>query len=419
MGAASVLGGTHGWEGFGFRGLSEKKEMAIPSYVSVPSATTRKESKMKSRCLAVIVLAAAAILMYGCMKKKTVALDIRKAPFGQTSEGQPVDLYTLTNAHGLQVRIMNYGAIVVSLDVPDRSGKIDDVTLGYDSLSGYLKETPYFGAIVGRYGNRIAKGAFTLNGVKYRLAKNNGANHLHGGLKGFDKVVWNAEPVREENAVGLKLTNLSKDGEEGYPGNLTSTVTYTLTNDNALSIRYEAETDKATPINLTNHCYFNLAGQGNGDILSHELMLNADKYTPVDEGLIPTGELKSVKGTPMDFTSPVTIGSRIDQVSGGYDHNYVLNKGADGMTLAARVYEPVSGRVMEIKTTEPGIQFYSGNFLNGSITGKAGKVYNKHFGFCLETQHFPDSPNKPNFPSTILNPGKKYTSETIIAFSVK
>ena len=374
---------------------------------------------MKSRCVAVVVPVAVAVLMSGCMQKKTAALNIQKAPFGQTRDGQPVDVYTLTNANGLQVRIMNYGAIVVSLDVPDRNGKIADVTLGYDSLGGYLKETPYFGAIVGRYGNRIAKGEFRLNGVKYRLAKNNGANHLHGGIKGFDKVVWNAEPIKQENAVGLKLTYLSKDGEEGYPGNLTSTVTYTLSNDNSLSIGYEAETDKATPINLTNHCYFNLAGQGSGDILGHELMLNADKYTPVDAGLIPTGELKNVEGTPMDFTSPASIGSRIDRVPGGYDHNYVLNKGNGGMTLAARVYEPASGRVMEIKTTEPGIQFYSGNFLDGSITGKGGKVYNKHYGFCLETQHFPDSPNKPGFPSAILNPGKKYTSETVITFSVK
>jgi aldose 1-epimerase len=345
--------------------------------------------------------------------------NIQKESFGRTPDGKQIDLYTLTNTNGLKARIMNYGAILVSLEVPDKNGKFADITLGYDTPDGYFEESPYFGATIGRYGNRIAKGRFTLDGVEYKLATNNGENHLHGGIKGFDKVMWNAMEVRTKEGVGVKLTYLSKDGEEGYPGNLSCTVIYILTNNNELKISYEAETDKPTVINLTNHSYFNLTGQGNGDILGHELMIDADNYTPVDEGLIPTGEIKSVKDTPMDFTAPTPIGSRIDQVPGGYDHNYVLNSGGDTMALAVRVYEPTSGRVMEIYTTEPGIQFYSGNFLDGSITGKQGKVYYKHYGFCLETQHFPDSPNKPHFPSVVLRPGEKYTHETIHKFYTK
>jgi aldose 1-epimerase len=341
---------------------------------------------------------------------------VKKEPFGGLPDGTAVELYTLTNGKDLKARLITYGAILVSLEIPDRNGTPGDITLGCDSLDGYLKVSPYFGAIVGRYANRIAKGRFVLDGVDYRLANNNGVNHLHGGIKGFDKVVWAAEPIKEANAVGVRFSYLSRDGEEGYPGNLKVVVTYFLTNDNELRIAYEAETDKATPVNLTHHSYFNLAG--GGDILGHELMLYADKYTPVDESLIPTGEVLDVKGTPMDFRTSATIGSRITQVKGGYDHNYVLKSGG-AMALAARVYEPVTGRLMEISTNEPGIQFYSGNFLDGTIAGKGGRVYPKHGGFCLETQHFPDSPNKPDFPSTILRPGHKFTSLTVHKFSMK
>ena len=344
-------------------------------------------------------------------------MDVKKEPFGVLPDGTAVELYTLTNEKSLKARLTTYGATLVSLEVPDRNGTPGDISLGYDSLDGYLKVSPYFGAIVGRYGNRIAKGRFILDGIEYRLANNNGVNHLHGGIKGFDKVVWTAEPVNETDAVGVRFSYLSKDGEEGYPGNLKVVATYSLTNDNELRIAYEAETDKATPVNLTHHSYFNLAGQG--DILGHELTLYADKYTPVDEGLIPTGEVLDVKGTPMDFTAPAAIGSRIAQVKGGYDHNYVLRSGGGTLALAAGVYEPVTGRLMEISTTEPGIQFYSGNFLDGTITGKGGHVYPLHGGFCLETQHFPDSPNHPNFPSAILEPGRKLTSLTVHKFSTK
>jgi aldose 1-epimerase len=323
---------------------------------------------------------------------------------------------------------MTYGGIVRTLEVPDRDGNLGDIVLGYDSLDEYIENNPYFGALVGRYGNRIAKGKFTLDGVEYTLATNNGPNHLHGGVKGFDKVVWGAEPMEDETSVGLKLTYRSYDGEEGYPGNLKCTVIYTLTNDNELKVSYEAETDKPTVLNLTHHSYFNLAGHGSGDILAHELMLTADNFTPVDEGLIPTGEIKAARGTLMDFTRPTPIGSRIAQVKGGYDHNYVLNSSDGSLALAASVYESRSGRVMEIFTTEPAIQFYSGNFLDGSNKGKGARrvgaparqaVYNKHNGFCLETQHFPDSPNKANFPSVVLKPGEKYTHLTVHKFSAR
>lgn len=337
--------------------------------------------------------------------------------FGQMPDGTQIDLFTLTNPNGIRARIMTYGATLVSLETPDRDGNLTDIMLGFDTLEGYLTDHPYFGVIVGRYANRIGKGKFTLDGVEYTLATNNGENHLHGGIKGFDKVVWKLEEIKAGgDEAFVTLSYVSKDGEEGYPGNLSCRVTYTLTKDDELKISYEAETDKTTIINLTNHAYWNLAGQGTGDILGHELMLNADKYTPVDEGLIPTGEIKAVKDTPMDFTEPMTIGSRIDQVTGGYDHNYVLNSGGGSMALAARVYEPTTGRVLEIQTLQPGIQFYSGNFLDGSITGKSAKVYNKHYGFCLETQHYPDSPNKLDFPSVVLKPGQKYSTETIHKF---
>jgi aldose 1-epimerase len=357
--------------------------------------------------------------------KGKAKMDVMKEAFGKTADGTEVDLYKLTNANGLRASIMTYGAIVVSLEVPDSKGKLADIVLGFDTLEEYLKGHPYFGAIVGRYGNRIGKGKFTLNGVEYKLAVNNGPNHLHGGIKGFDKVVWNAEPVEKDDAVGVKLSYLSKDGEEGYPGNLSVTVIYTLTNNDELKIEYQATTDKATPINVTHHSYFNLAGQGEGDILSHELTLNADRFTPVDEGLIPTGELRPVKGTPFDFTKPVAIGARVGQDNEqlkfglGYDHNFVLNSGGGKLALAATLHEPTTGRVMEIHTTEPGIQFYSGNFLDGTNIGKGGKVYKHRYGFCLETQHFPDSPNKPDFPSVTLNPGEKYTHITVHKFSAR
>jgi aldose 1-epimerase len=359
-------------------------------------------------------------------KEAKEKMDIQVTPFGKTADGQEVRLYTLTNAKGLEARVMTYGAIVVSLKVPDKKGKMDDVVLGYDNLDSYVKSSPYFGAIVGRYGNRIGKGKFTLDGVTYdKLALNdNGKNHLHGGVKGFDKVVWADEPVRRANGVGVQLSYLSKDGEEGYPGNLKATVTYVLTNDNELRIEYAATTDKATPVNLTHHGYWNLTG-GQRDILGHVLTLKADKFTPVDKGLIPTGALVPVKGTVMDFTKPTAIGARIEdkyeqlQFGGGYDHNWVLNKGDKDTTLAARVYEPTSGRVMEVFTKEPAIQFYSGNFLDGTITGKGGTVYKHRWGLCLETQHYPDSPNKPNFPSTILRPGQKYETTTVYRFSTK
>jgi len=379
---------------------------------------------LNSIALAVTLLSMA-LVFCSCKAKGKMGMDVKKEAFGRTPDGREVELYTLTNANGLKAKIMTYGAIVVSLEVPDRNGNLADIVLGYDTLDEYIKNNPYFGAIVGRYGNRIGKARFTLNGVEYKLAANNGENHLHGGIKGFDKVVWDAEPVRQKNAVGVKLTYLSKDGEENYPGNLSCTVIYTLTNKDELKISYEAETDKATPINLTHHSYFNLAGHGARDILDHELTLKADRFLPVDSGLIPTGELRSVKGTVMDFTKPTAIGARIGadykqlRFGKGYDHNWVLNSSDGSLALAAKVYEPTTGRVMEIYTTEPGIQFYSGNFLDGSNIGKGGKVYKHRYGFCLETQHFPDSPNEPNFPSVILNPGQKYIHVTVHKFYTK
>jgi aldose 1-epimerase len=343
--------------------------------------------------------------------------------FGKTPSGEEVKLFTLTNSHGMEAGITNYGARVTSLKVPDKTGQLADVVLGFDSLDGYLKQNPYFGAIVGRYGNRIAKGRFTLDGHEYKLAVNNGENALHGGLKGFDKVVWAAEPIQSADGPGVKLTYVSKDGEEGYPGTLTATVTYVLTGANELRISYDAATDKDTVVNLTNHSYFNLAGQGEGDILGHEVTLLADRFTPVDKGLIPTGELRSVDKTPFDFRQPTAIGARINnddqqiKFGGGYDHNFVLNRTGDGLTLAARVHEPKTGRIMEVSTTEPGLQFYTGNFLDGTITGKAGKVYPKRAAFCMETQQFPDSPNHPKFPTVVLKPGARYQTTTVYRFS--
>jgi aldose 1-epimerase len=350
-------------------------------------------------------------------QKEENKMSIKKELFGK-ADGKDVFLYTLENKNGLIAKISNYGAIVTSLIVPDKNGKFDDIVLGFDSLQDYLDGHPYFGAIVGRYGNRIAKGRFSLDGVEYTLATNNEKNHLHGGIKGFDKAVWNAEEFESNDGVGLKLSYISPDGEEGYPGNLSVKVTYTLTNNNELKIDYEAETDKATPVNITHHGYFNLAGAGKKDILDHILQIDADKYTVVDETLIPTGELRNVENTPMDFIAPHLIGERIEHVSGGYDHNYVLNNNGK-MVKVIKVYEPESGRIMEVLTTEPGVQFYSGNFLDGTNIGKDGKVYYKHYGFCLETQHFPDSPNQPDFPSTILKPGEKYGYTTIYRFLIR
>jgi aldose 1-epimerase len=345
-----------------------------------------------------------------------MVLSIEKTPYGEMPDGAKVDLYTLTNGRGMKVKLTNYGAITVSVEAPDKAGKAADVTLGYDTLDEWLKSTSYFGATVGRYANRIAKGKFTLDGKTCTLATNNGENALHGGIKGFDKVLWNAEPVKTANSVGVKFHYLSKDGEEGYPGNLSVTAVYSLTGDNEFRVQFSATTDKPTIVNLAHHTYWNLTGGAAGDILGHELMLAADKYTPVDAGLIPTGELKAVAGTPMDFTKPTAIGARIDQVEGGYDHNYVLRNQGGKVARAARVVEPKSGRVMEISSDQPGIQFYSGNFLDGTVTGKGGVVYKKHWGFCLETQHYPDSPNKPDFPSVVLRPGQTYKHVMIHKF---
>jgi aldose 1-epimerase len=346
-------------------------------------------------------------------------LSVEKSSYGKLPDGRPVDLYTLTNAKGMQVKLTNYGAITVSVEVPDRHGQSADVTLGYDTLAGWLTNTSYFGATVGRYANRIAKGKFALDGKTYTLATNNGENHLHGGSKGFDKLLWDAQPVDTGQTVGVRFAYLSQDGEEGYPGNLRVTALYTLNNDNEFMVQFSATADKPTIVNLAHHSYWNLAGAAAGDILGHELMLNADKYTPVDASLIPTGELKSVKNTPMDFTKPTAIGARIAQVEGGYDHNFVLRNQTGRVALAARVYEPKSGRVLEIRTDQPGIQFYSGNFLDGSVTGKGGIVYKKHWGFCLETQHYPDSPNHPDFPPVVLRPGQTYKHTMVHKFSTR
>ncbi len=369
------------------------------------------------------VLVPVGAILFGCALPagrggRKGSVTVEKKPFGKVG-GKEVFLFTLQNARGMTVKLTNYGGIVTSLLVPDRNGKIADVVLGYDNLEGYLKDSPYFGAIVGRYANRISKGRFVLDGKEYKLACNNGPNHLHGGIVGFDKKVWDAEPYEAAHEAGVTLRYLSKDGEEGYPGNLKVQVTYALTEENELAIRYQAVTDKATPVNLTHHGYFNLKGAGEGDVLGHQVTIDADRYTVVNDELIPTGELRPVKGTPMDFTSPHTIGERIGQVKGGYDINFVLNppRDLDHPGLAAYVREPESGRVMMVYTSEPGIQFYTGNFLDGTITGKGGKVYKKHYAFCLEAQHFPDSPNHPEFPNVILRPGRMYRQVTIYRFT--
>ncbi len=362
----------------------------------------------------------ATIGIFGCSEKKPVA-GITKEPFGKAKTGELVERFTLRNKNGMEASILTYGGIIQALRLPDGPGKTLDVALGFDTLDGYLGEHPYFGALIGRYGNRIGNAKFTLNGTEYKLAANNNGHALHGGLKGFDKVVWAPREVPGDEPA-LDLTYTSKDGEEGYPGDLSVTVRYTLTNANELRIDYSATTDKDTVVNLTNHTYFNLAGAGEGDILGHSIQILADRFTPVDAGLIPTGELRAVAGTPFDFGDMKPIGSRILQPEPqlengkGYDHNYVLNSGGGPLALAARVSGPNGLRTMEVLTTEPGIQFYTGNFLDGTIKGKGGRTYGHRYGFCLETQHFPDSPNKPDFPSVVLKPGQKYQSTTVYRF---
>ncbi|MGH9409898.1 MAG: aldose epimerase family protein [Vicinamibacterales bacterium] len=350
---------------------------------------------------------------------------VTRAKTGVMFEGRPIERAVLTNAHGIEVTAINYGGIIMSLKVPDKAGALTDIVLGFDSPAGYLQTPPppYFGAIVGRYANRIAKGKFTLDGKPYTLATNDGPNHLHGGNRGFDKRMWNMQTDMGEGRASVAFSRVSPDGEEGYPGTLSVRVTYTLTDDNARIVEYHATTDKATPINLTNHSYFNLAGEGSGDILGEQLTINADRYTPIDATSIPTGEIAPVGGTPFDFRQATAIGARIDDDNQqlkngkGYDHNWVLNRAGGGLQFAARLHDPKSGRTMEVSTTEPGLQFYSGNFLDGTIKGRSGHVYAHRGALCLETQHFPDSPNHANFPSTILRPGVAYNSRTVFTFS--
>lgn len=361
------------------------------------------------------------ILFTGCSKGPKIT----KESFGKLKDGKEVSIFTLVNAKGCKARITNYGAKIVSIEVPDRNGKMADVTLGYNNAEGYEAGDHFFGAIVGRYANRIAKGKFTLDGTEYKLALNNGSNTLHGGPTGFHSQIWNAEIVTTDNYPSLKLTYHSPDMQEGYPGNMDVIVIYTWTADNALKIEYEATSDKNTVCNLTNHVYFNLKGEGNGDILGHEVMINADAFTPVDSTLIPTGELRPVKGTPFNFLPAVAVGKRIGEkydqliLGKGYDHNFVLKTKNSISVIAASAYEPVSGRMVEVYTTEPGIQFYTGNFLDGTQTGKAGKPYNFRNGLCFEAQKFPDSPNHPAFPSCVLKKGDKYNQTTIYKFTTK
>ena len=365
----------------------------------------------------------AAVLLLAGAATIHAATKVSKADFGKTPDGKAVQIFTLVNEHGLEARICTYGGVVVSLKTPDRTGKMADIVLGFDTLEGYLNPAePYFGALIGRYGNRIGHAKFTLDGKEYKLPANDGANTLHGGTKGFDKVVWTPRQLPDG---GLELTYVSKDGDQGFPGTLKATVVYHLTAANELKIEYSATTDKDTVVNLTNHSYWNLKGAGNGTILDHLLTLKASKFTPVDAGLIPTGELKPVAGTPFDFTRPTAVGSRIGQndeqlkLGNGYDHNFVLNRTGSGLSLAARVEEPTTGRVMEVETTEPAVQFYTGNFLDGTLKGKGGHVYPLRAALCLETQHYPDSPNKPSFPTTELKPGQTYKTTTVYRFSAK
>lgn len=347
---------------------------------------------------------------------------VQKTSLNLTVGGQAIDLYVLTNKNGLSAKILTYGATLVELQVPDRFGVLNDIVLGFDKPDGYLKNEPYFGVTLGRVANRIARGRFTLDGKEYRLSINDGPNHIHGGLKGFSKVVWHAEPVTDKNGAGVGFNYLSTDGEDGYPGNVSARVEYVLTDENELRTDYTAKTDKPTPVNLSNHAYFNLAGAENTDILGHELLLVADRFTAIDDTLNPTGEIVSVQDTPLDFRKSTVIGARIKQIPssiGGYDHNFILNNDSGKLALAARVYEPSTRRIMEISSTEPGVQFYTSNFLDGSIKGKKGVSYRKHHALCLEMQHFPDSVNHTNFPSIILKPGQTYTQTTVHRFSVK
>ena len=359
----------------------------------------------------------------GSKHQQSSSVPIQIDDFGITRDGHAIHLYTLRNTNGARIAITNYGGIVVSITVPDRNGKFDDVVLGFDNGEGYLQDQPYFGALIGRFANRIANARFTLNGVKYKLAANNNGNSLHGGVKGFDKVVWLANDSSTANNPALQLSYLSEDGEDGYPGNLAVTVCYTLTCENELRIDYAATTDQPTVLNLTNHSYFNLAGAGNGDILSHQVEINAEKFTPINGNLIPTGEYVEVGGTPFDFRKSTAIGERINtdheqlKLAGGYDHNFVLNSDGDALKRAARVTEPRSGRTLDVITSQAGMQLYTGNFLKGNLLGKNGKIYGRRSALCLETQHFPDSPNQPNFPSTVLNPGQRFESTTIYKFS--
>lgn len=363
------------------------------------------------------------LLMSCTASEPPIEPGVRSRSFGQLPDGRDVTLFQVSSPSGMVMEVTNYGGIITRLTAPDRDGEYVDVVLGYDELDAYLAETPYFGAIIGRYGNRIANGQFELDGETYTLAQNNGENHLHGGIQGFDKVLWEAQPFSMGSEYGVVLNYESPDGEEGYPGNLSVRVTYMLTADNRLIVSYQATTDKATPVNLTQHTYFNLAGPGSDSILDHQLMIAADHFTPIDGGLIPTGEIRPVADTPFDFTEATAIGARIDEedeqlANGlGYDHNWVLSDLSSDMRLAARVFEPTSGRVLEVLTEEPGLQFYAGNFLDGTLTGKYDEIYEYRSGFCLETQHFPDSPNQPAFPSTILRPGETYQTRTIFAFS--
>ena len=364
--------------------------------------------------LGIVVL----LLLAGCISHRSVIT----RDYGALPDGRIAELYTLTNANGLKATLTDYGAILVSMEVPDRDGKLADVTLGYDTLEGWLSNTSYFGSTVGRYGNRIAKGKITLDGTTYTLAANNGENHLHGGIKGFDKVLWDAKSLKRPGAVGVEFTRTSPDGEEGYPGELTATVTYLLTDENELRIEFKATTDKPTIVNLVHHSYWNLTGDPNKTILDHELMLAADHFLPVDEGLIPTGELRPVKGTPFDFTQPTKIGARVSaddeqlKRGNGYDHCWVLREQTGKVALAATLYDPSTGRAMDVLTDQPGIQFYGGNFLDGSVTGKGGIKYQFRTALCLETQHYPDSPNKPDFPSVVLRPGETYRHTMIHRF---
>jgi aldose 1-epimerase len=352
-----------------------------------------------------------------------VKANVTRAPFGAAPDGAGVELFTMTNAGGMQVQATNYGATITSIKVRDRSGALGDVVLGFSSMESYHANAPYLGVVVGRYANRIANAQFKLDGKTHKLPANDGPNTLHGGLKGFDKVAWRPEPFERPGEAGVVLTHVSPDGDQGFPGTLTARVTYTLTDRNELAIDYHATTDGATVVNLTQHAYFNLAGEGAGPVLDHQLTLNADRYTPVNSRLIPTGELANVDGTPFDFRTAHAIGERINaghpqlRFGKGYDHNFVINRQNDDLVLAARVEEPTSGRVMEVHTTEPGVQLYTGNHLDGKLVGKAGKTYGERSGFCLETQHFPDSPNQPSFPSTTLKPGEEYKSRTVYAFS--